>query len=604
MKNLSKQMKSIRGGSTPPPATSDDPFAQVKWAFDKKESLVPSLNGKQNYKGAKNFLIRHLASTEGEGPYVIAERWDEFILLKLKDEIQDRCDAGELEISTSHRVGLFSAIRQTVENAAKLGSLRTRTIQRVGNGSAYPETDAHNAYTEFELKQLVEVLEKELAFSQAVARPPYFEPSTMGRDPRGPRGSGSGGGYKSESNMRWYFVNVLNCKPVVGYGEDKVAHSSFLRAATNDHGGLHKLYRSWGVSALMDENVLMPLVTWLNYVTGINPSSALDLEIDSYQNSHPLTGLPYLKLRKPRSGGELEMHITLLDGTPTVPLKGKQSLWVKRVVELTLVLTAKLRERLPEGHALAKRLFLYESTGPRSWGQVRCISDKQSFLWRKRISAQYGLHTKDGKPMTFNQVRFRSTLLTQMVLGGRDLLEVRSVAMHKSVSTTLRYVNRRQVDEGGRKTVVKALEQIRTNRSKVQQDSAASTHMKDKPIRVFKAIVSDCLNVYDPPPRVRQMSSYQQGSPCSQFNMCLLCPNVVVMKQHLPMLAAYRTQIRSSDVSDVPLASHYDATLDVLEHIFDPQFGEFSPDDIKWAEEQARYLDMVIDPLVYKGVQP
>lgn len=601
MTSASSGLKAIRGGKTPPPATADDPFAQVRWAFNKRASLVPSEEGKENYYSAYAFLAQHLKDSRGERPYVIADEWDEFILLSLRDEILDRVDAGVLRLSSSTLVGHFSSVRGTVENAASIGALRTRTIQAVGFGNAYPETDAHTAYTQLELEQLVEVLENELAFCQAVAKPPLIPASTLGMDPR-LRKRVKGWGYKPEPNMRWYFVNVLKCMPVVGAGKDKELHDGFLRSATNNHGGLHELYRSWGVSAFIDENVMMPLVTWMNYLTGLNPSSVLNLKVDSYREAHPLTNLPYIALDKPRAGGELELHLPLLDGTPTLPLKGKHSVWVRRVFELILKLTEKLRDSLPPDDERRLHLFLYQATGPQFWMEVRCLNDRMSSSWRKKMTKKYGLKKADGTPMTFNHVRFRSTMLTRMVLAGRDLLAVKSVGMQKNIRTTLGYVSTRQVDEGGRHVVVKALTNIRTNRQKFEPVKKGRSRCKVIPIRVHKGLVSDCLNVFDPPDNVRQTKSFKEGGSCTRFNMCLLCSNVVVMRKHLPLLVSYRNQIRAADITEVPSESVYTATLDVLENILNPSFGEFSAGDIKWAEEQAMYMDVVIDPLVYKKV--
>lgn len=593
----------LRGGKSPPEPTHHDPFAQVKWAFERRMQLksVPSTEGKANYKTARSFLIKHLKAARGSAPYYIAEEWGEFCLLEMRDSILERRDAGEFRLGSFSMTGIFSALQQTVKNAASLGVLRTRTIQSIPVGAPEPETDAHSAYTDFELNQVVDALEKELAFSQAVARPALMPAESLGNDPRVPK-KGKGWGYKPDANMRWYFVHVLGCRPVVGYGDDKTTHRSFLAAARTHHGGLHNPYRSWGVSALIDDNVIMPLVTWLNYVTGLNFSTLLAMDMDSYQESHPLTGAPYLRLNKPRSGGEIELHLPLLDGTPTIPLTGKQSVWVRRVVELTLKLTEPLRQRLPADHDGATRLFLYESSGAAAWRRVGPVGEKAAYGWRKRVAAAHKLRKADGSPMTFNHVRFRSTLLTRMVLAGRDLLEVKAVAAQKEMRTLFRYIARRQIDEAGRRRVVTALEHVRTNRREFPEVPAPKTGRKVIPIKVYKGLVSDCKNVFDPPASVRAMASYVEGQGCSKFNMCLLCHNVIVFRKHLPRLAMYRKQILSANTDDAPNASFYSATLDVLDNIFDPNFGEFTEEDTRWAEEESNFLNLVVDSAVYKPV--
>lgn len=148
-----------------------------------------------------------------------------------------------------------------------------------------------------------------------------------------------------------------------------------------------------------------------------------------------------------------------------------------------------------------------------------------------------------------------------------------------------------------------ALIDIRKNRLEFANATREQQPVKRViPIKTYKALLSDCKNVYDPPAHIRARSSYVEGETCSQFNMCLLCKNIIVFRQHLPMLAHYRNQIRSSCTADMPNASVYDATLDVLDNLFDPNFGEFGIQDVAWAEEKAKYMDVIIDPAVYKPV--
>lgn len=544
-----------------------------------------------------------LTHVRGSAPYFIAQEWDELFLVKFKAYVDDMRDKKLVVLSSSSLVGIYSAAGLAVERAAQAGALRTRSIQRIPVGVALPETDSHSAYSDFELKQIVPALEHELAFTEAVSRPPTVQVPAGAIDPRIRHKRPVGWGYGPEANMRWYFVNVLGCRPILGAGEDKKQHRGFLSAATNLHGGLHVLYRSWNVAAQIDENVLMPLVTWLNYITGLNPSTVLAMEVDSYQESHPLTGQPFLKLYKLRSGGEIELHLPLLDGTPTLLLKGKQSVWVRRVFDLALKLTERIRSRLESHDERRKLLFVYESSGGNMWNQVNVLSDRQSSAWRKRMTEKYNLRKEDGTSLAFTNVRFRPTLLTQMVLAGRDLLEVQAVASQRNIGTTLKYIAVRQVTDAGRKRLAAALTDIRTNRLEFEKATREQQQAKRViPIKSYKGLISDCKNVYDPPAHIRARSNYVQGEGCTQFNMCLLCKNIIVFRQHLPILAHYRKQIRSSSTADMPNASMYDTTLDVLDNLFDPNFGEFGAQDIAWAEEQAMYMDVVIDPAIYKPV--
>lgn len=609
MTNSDKIRRLHRGDKRPPEPTAADPFAQVKWAFSRRARMpsVKSDGGRTNYRTACSFLIKHLSATRGNEPYFIAKEWGEFSLLELRDSIEERREAGEVRgVGAHHLVALFSAFRQVFDSTAKLkGVLNTRTIQMIALRAPESETDLHSAYTDAELKQVVHALETELAFADAASRPPKLAVDSLGIDPRTVKNSRTSG-FGCEANMRWYFVHVLGNKPVLSFGEDKVTHHPFLRAARTWHGGLHALYRSWGVCALVDLDVMMPLVTWLNYVTGLNPSTVYSMKVDSFQDSHPLTGAPYLALSKPRSGGEIELHLPLLDGTPTLPLKGKHSVWVRRIVELALKLTKPLRDRLPDDHPLARMLFIFESSSTRCWREVKLLSSNCAVTWRMNVSNKYNLRKEDGSPMSFNNVRFRSTLLTRMVLAGRDLLDVKSVAVHTNIETTFRYFAVRQLHVEARRRVLEALQRIRTNRRRFPEMKGpvlSGGHTRRViPIRIYKGLVSDCRNVFDPPDFVKATPNYVEGNACGRFNMCLFCHNIIVFRRHLPKLAAYRKQIRSSNIEDVPNASFYSETLAVLDNLFDPEFGEFTREDIDWAEEQSQYETVAVDTMVFKAV--
>lgn len=568
---------------------------------------VKSDDGRSNYRTACSFLIKHLSATRGNEPYYIAKEWGEFSLLELRDSIQERLEAGEIRgIGAHHLVGIYSAFRQVFDSTAKLKSvLNTRTIQMIAVRAPESETDLHSAYTEAELKQVVHALETELGFADAASRTPKLTVDSLGIDPRTVKNSRTTG-FGCEANMRWYFVHILGCKPVLSFGEDKVTHHPFLRAAQTWHGGLHALYRSWGVSALVDLDVMMPLVTWLNYVTGLNPSTVYSMDVDSFKDSHPLTGAPYLALFKPRSGGEIELHLPLLDGTPTLPLKGKHSVWVRRIVDLALRLTKPLRDRLPVDHPLARKLFIFESSSTTCWREVKLLSKNCALTWRRNVSKKYNLLKEDGSPMSFNNVRFRSTLLTRMVLAGRDLLDIKSVAVHANIETTFRYFAVRQLHEEARLRVLEALQRIRTNRRRFPEQKRPARRggqaRRVIPIRLYKGLISDCRNVFDPPDFVKATTNYVEGKACGRFNMCLFCHNIIVFRRHLPKLAAYRKQIRSSNTEDVPNASFYSETLAVLDNLFDPEFGEFTREDIDWAEEQSQYETVAVDSMVFKAV--
>lgn len=596
----------LREYGRPPTTTAQAPFAQIEWIFDKRRDRMANSNTKSNYQSAKAFYIQHIKLTEGCAPYLLAEKWDGFALLRFKEKLQDRIDTGEVEASSYTLTGHFSAVRQVMKEAAAYGLLGTRIIQETNWVPAFSETEMHASYSAQELAQILNAVGEELRYAYAVAGEYQRQPPGSGRDPlvQSHCGSARGYGLGVEANMRWHFENVLGCEPIVGTGQNKKKHLSFLNSATNLHGGLHTLYRRWGVSAFVDQYLLMPLAINLLYLTGLNPSSLLGLQVDCMRDEHPLTGMPYLLFEKERSGGEKELHLPLLEKREERGLKRKQTLQVKRVITALLKLTERIRNRMSANDPLQQCLFIYESPASCAHGQVLPLTIKQTSAWCKRMVEKYNLRNDAGAPLAFNLVRFRSTKLTEMALEGRDFFEIQQVARHKSITQTVRYIAANRLDEPARKVVSAALEQIRANQEEMLASPPAPTEAKSQPVHLFKGLIADCKNVFDPPERVKRAVDYVTGQACTRFNMCLFCRNVVVLKEHLPSLAAYRAQImgiQANNVQNLPHAHLYNQTLSILDNLLDPNISQFTSDEIECALDMAASVDMVVDPLLYRG---
>lgn len=596
----------LREYGRPPIPTAQSPFAQIEWMFDKCKDRMVNGSSKSNYQSAKTFYIQHVKLTEGRAPYLLADKWEEFALLRFKESLQDRIDAGELKASSYTLIGHFSAVRQAMKEAAAFGLLNTLTIQNVTWGSGFSETDAHSSYSDKELSQILNAVAEELRYTYAVASGYIKQSPDAGRDPRiePKRGRLSGHGFGSEANMRWYFERVLTFEPIVGIGKCKKEHSRFLNAAHEFHGGLHNLYRRWGVSAFVDDNLLMPLAINLLYLTGLNPSSLLRLQVDCLRDEHPLTGMPYLLFEKERSNGEKELHLPLLEKREERGLKRKQTLQVKRVITALVKLTEKVRNQLPAASPKQQDLFIHISTGPLTHGQVLNLTSKRTSAWCKRMVEKYNLRNDEGDPLNFNLVRFRSTKLTKMALEGRDFFEIQQVARHKSIAQTVRYIALNQLDAPARKVVFDALERIRANQEAILATSDPIA-VKPQPVHHFKGLIADCKNVFDPPERVKRAIDYVPGQACTRFNMCLFCRNVVVLKEHLPSLAAYRAEIlatQGNNVQNLPYSGLYDQTLAVLNNLLNPKLSQFTSDEIEWALDMATSMDIVVDPVLYRGV--
>lgn len=602
----------------PPKPTVENPFAQVIWIFDCRLRRAAAKDTKSSYITARNRFINYLKNTHGDKPFILKDHIDEFFLVRLKQTlILNSNIAEDLPKLKSHTLSSFiSIVRQIMEDCITYRLVSCETIQGASLGQSFRETDAHKDYSDTELEQIINALSSEMRLVHKILAGYKPLKPGVGRDPRinSPTNStatktADGYGWKVIENLQWYFENVMGAEPCyASTNKDDNTHSSFYYQASNNHGGINNVYKSWGVLPIITSELIMPNVVNLVYLTGLNPTSLLDLNIDAYQDEHQLTGMPYLTFEKKRSGGDLELHLSLLEKSVELSLKQKRAINVKRTFDLILNLTKKMRERLHDDDPLKNKLLIYESRSRFDWGKQIQLTPATTSLWCRTIAEKYDMRNDDGGRLDFNLVRFRSTKLTEMALEGRDLFEIQQVARHKNISTTLNYINRNKVDNHIRSDVLEALQRIRENRVSFTSSCNSNTNKStnEKPINFFKGLISDCKNTFDPPEWVKKSQDYVEGSPCVRFNMCLFCKNVIVLKHHLPQLAAYRAQllcVQQNNIQNLPNADHYDNSLELLNQLFDPDKSEFSSEDIEWAIELSEDVDVIVDPLIYHGVE-
>ncbi|MDO3623579.1 hypothetical protein Q3O98_21110 [Ralstonia pseudosolanacearum] len=601
-----------------PNATAQDPFSQVDWIFQQRLSRVPSRSGRDNYRYARTFYLKYLKETHGLSPYVLCVQWDSLAMVRFKAWLLAQEQANSLQFGGHTVVGIMSAVRQVMTEAQILGIAASGSIINAPMSAAYPVTDMHAPYTTEEMADILEAVKTDMQYTLAILR--GYTKTGVGRDPQvRPKGLGinprdyakHGYGWNSEDNMRWYFENRMSCRAISRTDPDGPKHAPFLHAAGRYHGGYMPLYKRWGVTAQIDRDILWPLVIQLSYLTGLNPYSLMELKVDCLVE-HPLTGTPALRYLKLRSKGEKELMLDLLNAkqpeTPPefdaaeMPLKREHSLLVQRTIDRILKLTQSVRALAPV--ELRNLLFIYESSGQNCHGEIQAAPAWKVNQWCREIGKRHNLRASSGKPLTFVLVRFRPTRLTEMAAVGKDFFEIQHVAGHKSVRQTLDYIEQRTLDTVAEREITKTLEQIWSNRQEFCETPPKESKSISVKVVPFKGLLSDCKNAFDPPPSVRLAVDYVQGQACTRFNMCLFCKNIVVMKEHLPVLALYRAQIRGAKSNtgvDLPHAVLYEKSLAILDQIFDPNTSEFGEEELDEAVAASELLDFVIDPLVYPG---
>jgi hypothetical protein len=607
-----------------PKPTIEQPHLMLDWLFEQRWSRVPSDSGKKNYMAALTYYKKFVQEVVGNAPFDTRQRWGMLALVQFKSWMTVYRPSDGKPLASHTVIGIMSSVRQVMIEATAIGLTASPHIANASVSSASPETEAHAPYDADELAAILEAIKKEAQYVLSVLKGYQF--TGRGRDPRVlPKGynfrttTQQGLGWAVRDNLLWYFENEMNGVAITDGHPDASRHQVFIKNVRRYHKSLTPFYRSLGVASILDEDLLGPLLVELMYLTGLNPTSAIFLRADCLAE-HPLAGVPVLRYLKKRSQGEKELFLDLLntehgnggddaqrDDAQLEPaeltLKREQAVLVQRVVDRIRQLTKPLRERPSTKDDLRDMLFIYESSGVKTHRKVMHFDLEKAVLWCQQIRDRYSLRARDGGPLTFTLVRFRPTRLTELARQGKDFFEIQHVAGHKSVRQTLAYIEQRTLDTVAQREVTGALETIWANRQEF--DSPQRAGNKVIPIVPFKGLVADCRNVFDPPRQVTLAVDYVEGQACTRWNMCLLCKNVVVMVEHLALLANYRGQLVAAlgnSATDLPHAALYEKSLAVLDQIFDPATSEFAEEELDAAVEASVLLDVVVDPLVYTGV--
>jgi integrase len=615
-----------------PEPTFENPYAQVDWIFKEKMSLYDKDDTKANYKMALTFYKRFLQETnnynpllDGDPRFYIKDEWDVMALHKVKQWIEATNIQGTDDYLTSYTlISNFSAIRQAMQYAYEHNYIKRPAINVVML-SAMRETSLRTAYSNEEYTAIFNAVSPLIRFSKGLLRD--YSRTGRGRDPRHVEKQGVGRGEKlfgqgwscwvktlngddfvpCDDNMRWYFENVMDCVPLPGTPENKKKHGAFFASATNIHGGLNKLYRKWGVSSFIDQDVIMPLVVKLISETGLNVESLLSLKRDCFKDAHPLTGLPYLEYEKPRSGGENELHVILYDKAEDgelMALRQRQSQIISKTIKTILELTEPLIKLIAEEDR--NYLLLYQSNGTNSFSKVQVVNSKVVTNWAQGIVKEYDLRGSDGKPLIFALSRFRPTKFTEMVTQGYDIFDIMAVAGHKSITTTLAYIDKEKSTTDFHRKIQRELTVIKENKRAYERKPLPIAITRDaKPGEfIFKAPTCHCKNPYDPPDVVKNSKSYHEGDACTFWNMCLQCENVLITEMNLSKLFAYRNEIRRalSNVNEIPRQGElYKKILMILNEILLPDVL-FPQEKLEWAAELAEDAEFeVLDTFIHQA---
>jgi integrase len=590
-----------------PTPTPTNPLAQVEWLFDQRAVLARSKAAKDNFRNSKSHFLAFLKESVPadliNSGYSVNREFDDYILLRFKQYVDDK------NFSSSHTATILSAARQTITTAIANQWIKLMTFIDFSLPEQNRETDARSPYSASETTAILRALNNDIHQARRLMKP--YVKTGAGRAPDlipdGQNGTRiEYGWWTDEDNMRWYFETQLNCFPITGAdASTQRAHKRFLTMATNRHGGLHELYRRWGVSAWTGPEVILPYVYKLVAETGLNPAVALALRLDDYHEEHPLTRRPYIRYWKERGSGEGELHVDLI-GSGILALDEQQSRAVKRIWEEVSAHTASFRDQLPPDKR--ERLFVYQSRGVKTTGAARdfLMDAKTLSTWATSFVARHQLKSAQGKLLTLTLARFRPSLVSRMLKRGVDIYVIKSILGHSSIMTTLRYIESYDFAPKARQEVQKAISNIRENRRQQQNSPKPVANVEfEENKMVFATPLALCKNVFNPPDNIRKAANIRAGSPCSLFNMCLRCPNVLIMEEHLPQLFALRRQYLVALDQGLSATTHRAAiqqNLHILNSLLDEDKSDWSADILAEAERRSEFIDLVTDPVTIRGV--
>lgn len=143
--------------------------------------------------------------------------------------------------------------------------------------------------------------------------------------------------------------------------------------------------------------------------------------------------------------------------------------------------------------------------------------------------------------------RFRTTLANRLLKQGASLLEIQAFLGHSSLSTTLKYLNAHDLYIEFFKVIGPQLDIIKSNATDYvnnkQKYQITRRNIRDESGLVYEAGICCCLNPWDPSDKIKSSNNYQDGKPCSAWNQCLFCHNILITSHSLPKLIAYRRRI-------------------------------------------------------------
>ncbi|WP_232923155.1 hypothetical protein [Pseudomonas amygdali] len=189
--------------------------------------------------------------------------------------------------------------------------------------------------------------------------------------------------------------------------------------------------------------------------------------------------------------------------------------------------------------------------------------------------------------------------MSELIERGVSPREIQVLLGHKSLSTTMAYLDQMDFNPMARRMLNKVLHEMQQDTLEEAPKLIPTNTIESTPEAMpLRSGLANCMNVFDPPAFIKALASYDPSKPCTLFNKCLSCSNSIITVSHLPELFAmrrdYQRMIEVNRMLDTPYGAVILDNLDVLNNLLDPETSDFSAEELTKAERLSENLQVSV----------